>query len=1256
MAASNPQTEENVHNPSLANQNRPHFLNQKVQGKQTDFSVFGRIGDTEGLIILDSGAQISLVDRRVDAKNLNPSNLSIRGVTGAKLSIYGQTNQVVTLSPKVRFNCSLIVTELPEGYIGILGLDVMEKEKIDLIISRGSIQIHGQELFTSNKNPLQETCTENLAAPVTADVGQGHVVRDDVMLSLDSHCFRVHCQQVVNLPAKSETILPVKLGKLNGSLKNTLEGKSVVIEPEEITVHGVYVARTLTKINNQCCLARVINCSDEELSLKKNTILGTITDPGKFEKSSDSNETSKFVNVVNNVPQVDERFKILVDERLSHLPLDERVKLQSVIYEFKDIFSVEESGTLGCTSAVTHTVETGNAAPIKVRPYRIPHALKPVVDDLIEQQLEEGVITPSMSPWSSPLIILPKKIGPDNVQRYRAVVDFRAVNNITTPVNYPIPDIRETLDKLGGSKYFSALDMNQGFYQIKMDPESQSKTAFTVPDGKYVGSYEYTRMPLGLRNSPSTFQRFMDTTLVGLRGNTCLIYLDDCLIYGSNIDQHCRDLKGVLQRFKDVNLSVKLQKCRFAMEEVEYLGHTLNQEGVRPLKKKVEVIENYPQPKNVKEVRGFLGLSGYYRRHIPQYAEIAKPLTHLTKKNQNFEWSADCDKAFLTLKQALVSEPLLVYPDFSKPFILSTDASNQSVGAILSNVIDGNEHPICYASRQLSPCEKNYTTFEKELLAVIWAVKYFRCYLTNVHFTLYTDHSSIKWLLSLKDSTSRLTRWALKLQQYNYTVVHKPGTKHLNADALSRVVYRNKVDLHPTIDLDSLRDEQKQDQECQSLKLMKSYKTSPQGIIYHESNGKKLILVPKKLRGKVMKLHHDIPSAGHSAVLKTLKRVKDRFVWPGIKEDVRAYVQQCHSCSQRRNYGRIIAPLGKFEEPNQVFSRISCDIVGPLPLSQAGNRYVLSIVDHFSRYTEFVALPDQTSETVARALMHRYISRYGIPRELITDQGGNFTSDLIKHLCKFLKVKKLNTTSYHPMSNGRTEVTHKTLEKMLSHYVNNNQNDWDMHLSLVCMAVNSQYHESTGYSPYEIVFGRKMETPLEGDLTITNSTEIYDNHVEDLRSKLLEINQLTREFQQKSRTKQKTQYDKKAKVRKYKVGQKVYLYVPQIKRHRVRKLARLWRGPYKITKIVSDLNVVLRIRKREVTVHINRIKPVFERTPSSHESSDSEETVNEDEGMAEPRPTTPQPSTSNNEQTPRLTTRPQRTRRAPTHLQDFEMD
>jgi len=575
----------------------------------------------------------------------------------------------------------------------------------------------------------------------------------------------------------------------------------------------------------------------------------------------------------------------------------------------------------------------------------------------------------------------------------------------------------------------------------------------------------------------------------------------------------------------------------------------------------------------------------------------------------------------------------LIYPDYSKEFILNTDASNQALGAVLGQVINGVEHPIAYASRQLNSAEQNYTVTERELLAVVWAVKYFRCYLYGRTFTLYTDHSAIKWLLSLKDPSSRLTRWALKLAEYDYKVIHKPGIKNQNADCLSRIVLKTKCESLPLVDLDILKEKQRNDNECQKLKKYRGFKTNQQGIIYFEKGSKRLIVVPKDLREKIIRLHHDIPTAGHGGIKKTMFRIQGTFYWPKMKEDVNTFIRTCDACCKRSDYGKNRAPLGSFQEPTEFAYRLSCDIVGPMPLTRSSNKYILTVIDHFTRFGIFIALPDQTAETIAQALIHRVFTKIGIPMELITDQGSNFTSDLIKNVCSLLKIRKLQTTAYHAMANGRTEIVHKTIPKMLSHYVNRSQSDWDEFLPMINMAYNSQVHDSTGFSPYEMVYGKEMRTPLEADLTLTDDREIYSDYVEDLRFRMSKMKEISQECQTKARQMQKKQYDKKSKEVKYKVGQLVYLHVPHIKKGRTKKLSRLWRGPYKIVEVKSSLNVVLRIRARNVVVHVNRIKPVIVQDAEEEEGEEQEaeedklEDAREDaqepashEGLLEPTP------------------------------------
>lgn len=1162
----------------------------------SELAIEGRVGGVLGMIVVDTGAQVSLVDRRTIQGTVNPTEILVKGITGADMKIYGIVEEVLQLE-STEFSCNFIVTDLPDDYIAILGYDVLKWKKAVIDLENSILKMEGRTvsilrdmensamhkrsgLGLANKAAEEKRATEN-------EINSQPLIEGSIP---------AYCRVDLQIPARSERICQLKIGRNNRELKDVLENKEVLTEPKRVTIHGVFVARTITKIEKGMCWTKIINISEEDLKIPKNTVLCSLEEINEQKQSNN-------VRHVKMVQQRQEEFQQKLEEKIKHLPKEERDKMRDLLQSYADLFSLGGTENLGCTGIVKHKINTGNNSPIYKRPYRVPQSQRGILKDLIQDQLDKKIIKPSTSPWSAPVVIVPKKPGPDGVVSYRMCVDFRELNKITVPEVYPLPDIHETLDMLGGSQYFTALDMNSGFFQVQMDPDSQEKTGFSTPDGHY----EYTRMPMGLINSPSRFQNLIDTTLSGLK-DSCLPYMDDILIFSPNIDQHCKDISKVLDRFKNVNLSVQLKKCQIAQSEINFLGHVISKEGIKPCPKKIEIVKNFPQPKNEKEIRSFIGLCSYYRRHVPNFANIAKPLTKLTKKDEQFIWTQECETSFNALKTILITEPLLIYPDFSKKFILSTDASNIAIGAVLGQLINGVEHPIAYASRQLNSAERNYSVTERELLAVIWSVKYFRCYLYGRAFSLYTDHSAIKWLLSLKDPSSRLTRWSLKLAEYDYQVYHKPGVKHQNADCLSRIVCKNTCENLPILDIERIKEEQKNDSQCQKLKRHEHFKTSPQGVIYIKKEDRQLILVPRNLREKAIRLHHDLPTAGHAGIKKTMLRIMEKFYWPKMKIDVTQFIRACDACSKRSDYGKTKAPLGNFHETTEFGYRLASDIVGPLPLTRSSNKYILTVIDHFTRYAEFIALPDQTAETVAQALVQRIITKIGVPVELITDQGSNFTSELLKQVCKLLRIKKLQTTAYHPMSNGRAERVHQVIPKMLSHYLNKNQSDWDELLPMVTMAYNSQVHESTGFTPYEMVHGKKMRTPLESDLTITENTDIYTDYVEDLRAKLREISEMSKECQTQVRSTQKQQYDKKAVETNYTVGQMVYLHVPQIKRGTVKKLSRLWKGPYKVVEVVSNLNVVLRIRGKNVKVHVNRIKPAVELKLTEEEEKEEEDT------------------------------------------------
>ncbi|KAI5735703.1 hypothetical protein M8J77_021620 [Diaphorina citri] len=469
--------------------------------------------------------------------------------------------------------------------------------------------------------------------------------------------------------------------------------------------------------------------------------------------------------------------------RTQHMNEEEKFMLENLLKEFEEVFHME-GNPLTFTNKIKHKINTTNEDPIYTKPYRYPAVHREEVRAQINKMLEENIIRPSHSPWSSPIWVVPKKLDSSGRRKWRIVIDYRKLNDKTVNDRYPLPNITDLLDKLGRCVYFTTLDLASGFYQIEMDENSIQKTAFNTEGGHY----EYLRMPMGLKNSPSTFQRVMDDVLRGLVNECCLVYLDDIIIFGSSLQQHLQNIRKVLTRLRDSNLKIQLDKSEFLRKEVEYLGHVVTEEGVKPNPTKINAIKSYPIPRTVKQIKGFLGLLGYYRRFIKDFARLTKPLTKCLKKDAKIDITdVEYKDCFEKCKIILANEPVLQYPDFSKPFILTTDASNVALGAVLSQGVLGQDKPIAFASRTLNDSERNYSTIEKELLGVVWAVKYFRPYLFGRHYKIVTDHKPLQWLFSLKDPSSKLVRWRLKLEEFDYEVLYKKGSLNKNADALSRI-------------------------------------------------------------------------------------------------------------------------------------------------------------------------------------------------------------------------------------------------------------------------------------------------------------------------------------------------------------------------------------------------------------------------------------------------------------------------------------
>ena len=456
-----------------------------------------------------------------------------------------------------------------------------------------------------------------------------------------------------------------------------------------------------------------------------------------------------------------------VNFQLDHLQPEQKTRMEHLLNSHND------SGELGLTSVSEHKIETQDAVPIKPLPRRLPNALRPVVEEQVSEMLENQVIKPSNSPWASPIFLGRKKDGD-----WRFCIDFRKLNEVTVKDAFPLPQVADLVDSLSGHRYFSTLDLASGYWQVPMEESSQEKTAFVIPGG---GHFEFLRMPFGLTNAVPTFQRLMSVVLEGLLPLRCLVYLDDVLVIGRSFEQHLENLEAVLEAISKAGLKLKPSKCHFAQSSVDFLGFTISDSGLAPDSKKVEQqISNSERPDRVKALPWY---GSYYRRFISGFSDIASPLNRLTQKDMSFVWDKNCENAFQTIKEQLMSSPVLAFPEPNGDYILYTDASDVGVGAVLVQEDgEGEERVISYASKAFSGSEKNWTTTEKEAYAVVWALQYFHPYVYGRKVVIYIDHKALKWLKNVKHPNGKLARWILKLEEYDYTIEHKPGNMMQHAD------------------------------------------------------------------------------------------------------------------------------------------------------------------------------------------------------------------------------------------------------------------------------------------------------------------------------------------------------------------------------------------------------------------------------------------------------------------------------------------
>ncbi len=872
-----------------------------------------------------------------DQRSIQPLSSCLCTVTGETAPIRGKGKVKLKIG-SAEMTQDIWIADIQDECI--LGLDFLEPQGCMVNLREGTLLIGEEEI----------------ALEKSADTQAGK-------------CCRAVLEASVQIPPCSEIVVTAKARGLGSSARwgilETQPGGGSLLRD------GLLVGRTLVDLSRPTVPVRIMNLTRRKHRVRKGVEIAHCEPVHSVMQPEDPAVAQGTVS-----EEVPAHLVDLFRRSTDGLALEQQRSVCQLLSEFSDVFS-KGPQDLGHTDLVQHHIHTGDATPIRQAPRRLPLAKREEAEQAIQDMEMRGVIEHSASPWSSPIVLVRKKSG-----ELRFCVDYRRLNAITRKDSYPLPRIDETLEALAGAEWFSTLDLQSGYWQVELHPEAKERTAFST--GR--GLWQFKVMPFGLCNAPATFERLMEQVLAGLPLSVCLVYIDDILVPGRTFQQGICNLREVLTRLRSAKLKLSPKKCVLFQREVRYLGHVVSGNGVATDPDKVGAVESWPAPSSGTDMQRFLGLCSYYRRFVPSFADIARPL-HECVHSRVFEWTPAAERAFVKLKEALTQAPILGYSQAEGEFILDTDASNHGVGAVLAQQQGGEKKVLAYYSRALRRPERNYCVTRRELLAIVKSIQHFHPYLYGRHFVVRTDHAALLWLLSFKHPEGQITRWLGLLQQYNFRVEHRAGLKRGNADALSRRPCQ-KEDCRHCESLESREVCQGWKQEetptqvaavclqpgmaspddhhaglegftwsvvelCQAqqedpdiapvVKWLSDSEVRPSwasvaptseaakmywvqwdslriqdGVLYRvweTPAGDQSILqlvLPKKLRPRILQQLHGTPTGGHFGVAKTLGKVRERFYWVSCRKDIQEWCRSCDLCASRKDpHRKARAPMGQ---------------------------------------------------------------------------------------------------------------------------------------------------------------------------------------------------------------------------------------------------------------------------------------------------------------------------------------------------------
>ena len=1125
------------------------YLHAKIIAEASHGAVFNVEVDSKTTVhaLMDTGAAVSCMSRMC-YERLSPLpplqellRCNLVAASGNSLQPLGKITIPIKIGDKKTTQQVIVCDRLQRSFI--LGRDFQQQ--------------NGVEMGWNSKGKMQITFPAANAIPIDAIDGTEEIVSVQTQVSV-----KLPARHVVTISvAPCGDCVPLK-GLTDFRLNKALE-----IEYPGLTYIPLLSDNSQQLVDTPL-LVPLINLTDKAIHLPKNTHVGDMFVTSLEEIDTEFND-AQFLSVdeiqlcdpLSKHENAFDKHRPIVPERVTSdfltSPADvnplPKVKLEDANVssattksfedlkeKFQDVFS-KGSADIGRTHLIEMDVDTGDSPPVCQKPYSLPLKHYDWVRKELQLLEQAGVIVKSVSPWASPIVVVPKKGAPGEAPRRRLCVDYRAVNNLLPDVLkvgskakgvvtlFPLPKIDEMYAHLHGATVFSTLDLRSGYHHIALSPSSRAKSAFVTPMGKY----EFLMVPFGLSQAPAYFQRLIAEVLTGCE-SFAQGYLDDILIFSKTHEEHLQHLEIIFERLRQAGLKLKGEKCQFFKKNLHYLGHVISEEGIKPLPDKIQAIQDMPHPTNLVEVQQLMGLMNYYRKFIPCYSDLARPIIELThgktSPKDKIDWTELAQSCFDQLKEKFLSAPVLRYPDVNKPYFLFTDASNYAWAGVLTQAeescsasgrVTTKYMPISFVSGLFRGSQRNWAALTKEAYAIYQSVRKLAMYLTLAKTTIRSDHLPLKNFLQKNTLNNKVNRWAVELEEFQLEFDFIEGRRNVLADTLSRLIKldpsvaqspeppteefgctvfdEQTVNLQiNSIDPDNWEDSaelslgkrkekvfelQQQDPFCQ--KVSRTVKGTAGPFFFdddkllrrrHVEHGQEFhtLVAPRKLVPLLLKLAHD--NLGHNGAIRTYHALKRHFFWPRMSREVKLHVAQCYACLQKNKQSIPMIPLN-FKVPKLPMQFLSMDLIGPMPVSTRGNCYALTAVCMLTSFAFCVPLPNKEAETVCSAYLNNIAHLFGHPLKILTDNGTEFKNQHFLNITKQHGIQHVFAPAYHPSSNGKIENLHYFLKACMTKYVQG-YSDWDDTVSAACSAYNYFPQEGTKETPFFLMFARDPWTPL----------------------------------------------------------------------------------------------------------------------------------------------------------------------------------